>query len=124
MKACSNCGRSLSYASRICKYCGAHQKISPAEKAQKSTTIWWITLAVIVSIFGVILVPIIAPDLRNDKPGNILTLGGFIFTIGCIAWLIWWFGRVRFLGKAECCLYFPFIGLLVMIYGLISLLFR
>ena len=89
------------------------QESLPKKEHQKSSPAWWIIIAVLFVIGGVILVPIIAPDLANERPGTLLLYGGSFFVIGVIAWLLEWSGKVRFVGRGYCCLFFPLIGLFV-----------
>ena len=124
MKNCLYCGRALPDNSTYCNYCGATQKSSPVKQQKKSSSSWLIIIVILVIICGVILVPVIAPDWANEKPEDLLLLGGGFFVIGVIAWLLEWSGKVRFVGRGSCCLFFPLIGLIVFLYGLFSFFTR
>ena len=138
MKYCLYCGKALSDDYVFCNYCGAKQSSthrsntqmsspvrnspisSPEIKPQKTSSKWLIIIVILIIIGGVILVPIIAPDLAKEKPGDLLLYGGSFFIIGVIAWLLEWSGKVRLIGRASCCMFFPLIGLFVFLYGLFS----
>ena len=75
MKNCLYCGKALPDNSAYCNYCGAAQKSSPIKEPKKSSSSWWIIITILLVIGGVILVPIIAPDLANEKPGDFSYMG-------------------------------------------------
>jgi hypothetical protein len=124
MNKCLYCGNALPDNSAYCNYCGATQKSSHIKEPQKSPSSCWIIIAILLVIGGVILVPIIAPDLANEKPGDLLLYGGSLIVIGIIAWLLEWSGKIRLVGSASCCLVFPIIGLFIFLFGLYSFFVR
>jgi hypothetical protein len=123
MKHCLNCGKEIHVDWLYCNFCGARQeKSSPKSESRISPwTIVFIVAFIVLVIGGVLLVPTLAPDIADDKPDEIIFLGCGFIVMGLVAWALEWSGKVRFVGRASCCMFFPFIGLIIFLFGIFAL---
>ena len=136
---CPFCAEKIDYDATVCKYCDRKIKALPTTRSMSNTESpgpnqldkprsidGKIKLALIlvgVIALGLIFIPLIFPDIDSGPPGEILLLGLGFFVVGLISWALVWFGNIEFTGRGGCCYFFPLLGIIIMIYGLIKLFF-
>lgn len=122
MKKCIRCGKEIDDDALFCSSCGLSQQ--PIIKSQSKFPISWVLIVLVLLVVAIVLVPVLFPSINEQSPGEIILMGLSLFIFGLLAWFVSLKGYVKFVGRGECCLFFPVIGLIVFLYGLVALVFR
>lgn len=127
---CSHCHKLIRKNATVCRYCGSATRTKqPSDEPSQSlfskirTYGARVILPIAIVAVGLFFIPLMFPDISSTLPGEILLLGVSFLVVGLIAWALVWFGNIEFTGRGGCCYFFPLIGILIVIYGLIKLFF-
>lgn len=94
---------------------------NPYNKSGSHITSWLLLAFIIVMIGSTFLVPVFFPDISKEAPLSIIGYGAIFVIIGVISWILALAGVVQFKRRGQCCLFMPFIGLPIILYGAYAL---